>query len=213
MLKENKRTLIITSIVILLPILIGLILWNRFPDSMAVHFGVDNEANGYGSKFFAVFGLPLISLAIQWFAAFITSRDPRKQNISPKIFNLILWIIPVATLYASVVTYSYNLGYKIDITFISELFIGLLLVIIGNFLPKARHNYTVGIRIPWTMDNETNWNKTHRLGGYLWMGIGLLMIILTLCCVMNAAVLFGGIIVAVAVPMVYSFWLHAKKGL
>ena len=65
MLKENKRTLIITSIVTILPILIGVFLWNRLPDVMATHFGINNEANGFSSKVFAVFGLPLLLLALE----------------------------------------------------------------------------------------------------------------------------------------------------
>ena len=85
MLKANRKTLIITSIVTILPMLIGIIYWNRLPDVMATHFGFNNEANGFSSKAFAVFGLPVILLAVLLVGAFITSHDPKKQNISAKI--------------------------------------------------------------------------------------------------------------------------------
>ena len=91
MLKANKKTLIIASIVTIMPLFIGLLFWNRLPDVMATHFGMDNEANGWSSKVFAVFGLPLFLVAMEWIMAAVTSQDPRRQNISPKLFTLILW--------------------------------------------------------------------------------------------------------------------------
>ena len=180
MLKANRKTLIITSIVTILPMLIGVICWNRLPDVMATHFGMNNEANGFSSKAFAVFGLPVILLAVLWVGAFITSHDPKKQNISAKMFSLMLWIVPVLSLVVAAAMYPVNLGYKLDITLFSELLLGLLFIIIGNFLPKARQNYTIGIKIPWTLANEENWNRTHRLAGYLWMICGILMVLISL---------------------------------
>ena len=201
MLKANRKTLIITSIVTILPMLIGIIYWNRLPDMMATHFGFNNEANGFSSKAFAVFGLPVILLAVLWVGAFITSHDPKKQNISAKMFSLMLWIVPVLSLVVAAAMYPVNLGYKLDITLFSELLLGLLFIIIGNFLPKARQNYTIGIKIPWT------------LAGYLWMICGILMVLISLTRFVPAEWLVGIILIMVFVPCIYSFWLHAKKGL
>ena len=156
MLKANRKTLIITSIVTILPMLIGVICWNRLPDVMATHFGINNEANGFSSKAIAVFGVPVFLLAVLWLGAFATSHDPKKQNISQKMFSLVLWIAPVISLAAAATMYPINLGYELDITFIAELLLGLMFIIIGNYLPKARQNYTIGIKIPWTLANEEN---------------------------------------------------------
>ena len=213
MLKANRKTLIITSIVTILPMLIGVICWNRLPDVMATHFGLNNEANGFSSKAFAVFGLPAFLLALLWVGAFVTSRDPKKQNISPKVFSLTLWIVPVLSLFVAAIMYPINLGYKLDVIFFAELLLGLLFIIIGNYLPKARQNYTIGIKIPWTLANEENWNRTHRLAGYLWMIFGILMILIGVTRFVPAAWLIGIILMTVLVPCVYSFWLHARKGL
>lgn len=213
MLKRNRRTLVITSLVILLPIFVGIFFWDQLPDPMATHFGTNNQANGYSGKGFTVFGLPFILLAIHWFCAFITSRDPRKENISNKIFNLVLWIVPLVSLFAMGTTYSFNLGYKIDVSFLSFLLIGCLFTIIGNFLPKARWNYTIGFKLPWTLANEENWNKTHRLAGYLWTLSGIGLVILALSGKPNYWAMLVIILVAVIIPSVYSFWLHDKKGL
>ena len=213
MLRENKRTLIITSIVTVLPALIGVILWNRLPDVMATHFGMNNEADGFSSKVFTVFGLPLFLLAIQWFMAFVMSRDPKQQNISNKMFALALWIIPVVSVYVAAMIYPYSLDYRPDFSFAGGIMMSLLLIIVGNFLPKARQNYTMGIRIPWTLANEENWNRTHRFAGFLWMACGVVMLVLTLCRAVSFAVLIGLIILVSLIPCVYSFWLHEKKSL
>ena len=213
MMKANKKTLIITSIVTILPVLIGIICWNRLPDVMATHFGFNNEANGFSSKAFAVFGLPMILLAVLWVGAFVTAHDPKRQNISPKMFSLMLWIAPVISLVAAATIYPVNLGYELNIAFFSELLLGLMFIIIGNYLPKARQNYTIGIKIPWTLANEENWNRTHRLAGYLWMICGILMILISLTRFVPAEWLVGIFLIMVLVPCIYSFWLHAEKAL
>ena len=213
MMRENKRTLMIASIVTLLPIVIGVIFWNRLPDVMATHFGTDNEANGFSSKAFTVFGIPLICLALLWAGAWVTAHDPRKQYISPKMYRLVLWIVPVISLIVVGTIYPYNLGYEMDIMRISQLVIGILFVIIGNYLPKARRNYTIGIRIPWTLANEENWNRTHRIGGYLWVIGGLFMIIMALTGLGRAGWSIGLIVVIALVPCIYSCWMHVKCGL
>ena len=213
MLKDNKKTLIITSILTILPILIGVVFWNRLPDVMATHFGANNEANGFTSKAFAVFGLPLILLAAEWFGALATSHDPKKQNISPKMFAFVLWIVPVVSLIGAATIYPDNLGYQIEITFIAELLLGVIFIVVGNYLPKARQNYTIGIKIPWTLANEENWNRTHRLAGYLWVIGGILMVIAALTGIAKTQWMIAVFFVLAIVPYVYSYWLHVKRNL
>ena len=88
-----------------------------------------------------------------------------------------------------------------------------MFTIIGNYLPKARQNYTIGIKIPWTLANEENWNRTHRLAGYLWMACGILMIIMCLTRFVPFEWLIGLFLIMVLVPCIYSCWLHVGKGL
>ena len=213
MLKANRKTLIVASIVTILPVLIGILCWNRLPDVMATHFGMNHEADGFSSKAFAVFGLPAVLLALLWLGALVTSQDPKRRNISPKIFSLVLWIVPVISLAAAAGIYAFNLGYELDIAFFAGLPLSLLFIIVGNYLPKVRQNHTIGIKIPWTLANEENWNRTHRLAGYLWMICGILMIPVCLTRFVPAGWLVGVSLIMVLVPCVYSCWLHAKKGL
>ena len=210
MLKANKKTLIIASIVTILPIFIGLLVWDRLPDVMATHFGMDNEANGWSSKAFAVFGLPLFLLAMEWIAAVVTSQDPRRQNISPKMFTLVLWIIPMVSVVCGAAIYTYNLGMKVDISFFAMLFTGLLFIVIGNYLPKARQNYTIGIKIPWTLADEENWNRTHRAAGHLWVAGGILMVLAALTGFSGIRWFFVILAVMTIVPCLYSYWIYAR---
>ena len=210
MLKANKKTLIIASIVTILPILIGLLVWDRLPDVMATHFGMDNEANGWSNKAFAVFGLPLFLLAMEWIAAVVTSQDPRRQNISPKMFSLVLWIIPMVSVVCGAAIYTYNLGMKVDISFFAMLFTGLLFIVIGNYLPKARQNYTIGIKIPWTLADEENWNRTHRVAGHLWVAGGILMVLAALTGFSGIRWFFVILAVMTIVPCLYSYWIYAR---
>lgn len=211
--KKNKKALIIAGILTLLPILIGLYYWDRLPDPMAIHFSFNGTPDGYGSKPLAVFGLPVLLLALEALGIFAISYDPKKKNISPKISSFIIWLIPAISLVVSFLMYSCNLGYKTDITKYCGLLIGILLIVSGNYLPKARQNYTVGIRIPWTLANEENWNRTHRLGGYLFVIGGFLITILSLLGKLSFPAFIIIVLVITLVPILYSWHLHSAKNL
>ena len=210
MIKKNLKVLIITSIVMLLPILAGVVLWDQLPDPMPSHWNAAGEIDGWSSKPFAVFVLPLILLAAQWLCMLGTAADPKKKNHPDKIIHLVLWIIPVLSVVLHAVTYATALGHAVPMEVVMPILIGLIFTIIGNYMPKCKQNYTIGIKIPWTLDNEENWNKTHRFAGWLWTVCGILIMVTGF---------FGGIwvflsitILMVLAPIVYSYILH-RKGL
>ena len=152
MIRHHKKMLVFTSIVTLLPIVIGLLLWKHLPASVAIHFGADGQPNGYSSKIFAVFGLPFILLLLHFSCAVITNIDPKSKNISKKVFRGVLWICPLVSLVVCNMIYVYNLGYLLNTAFIGGLLIGILYLILGNFIPKIKPNYSigfiVGIKLP-----------------------------------------------------------------
>lgn len=207
-LKKYKKTMILTSIVTLLPILIGVLLWKRLPEQIATHFDFEGTPNGWMSRGFTVFGIPLFLLACQWMAAVLTSQDPKRKNMSEKMFKVILWIVPACSLILAVVCYGYALGYETSHGSFGMAFLGIVFLIVGNYLPKCKQNYTMGIKLPWTLYDEENWNHTHRMAGFLWMASGCLMIL-------NIFLewdwlIFAVIAAAVLVPTIYSF-LYYKK--
>ena len=209
MLKKYKSTIILTSAKTLLSIIAGLILWDRLPAEIATHFGTDNQPNGYSSKAFAVFGLPLIILGIHLLCILATNADPKKKNISDKAFATVLWIIPLLSLVLMSMTYAYALGSKIKIGFIIIMFMGILFILLGNYMPKTRQNYTFGLRIPWTLNDEENWVKTHRFAGRI-MVLGGAVICAT-AVFENPWIFFPVVLIMLLVPLAYSYKLYKNK--
>lgn len=147
MIRQHKKMILLTSMITLFPIFIGLLLWKQLPDSMATHWGIDNEPNGYASKTFAVFALPLIMLLGHVVCVIAMNIDPKVKNISDKVYSVMLWIFPLLSLFVCNALYGYNLGYRLDMGFLCGLIIGVLYLILGNFIPKVKPNYTIGFRI------------------------------------------------------------------
>ncbi len=210
MIKKNLKTMILTSVIILMPIVVGLILWDKLPTEMATHFGENGEPNGWSSKPFAVIGMPVVLLAIHWFCVFFTGLDPKKQNISNKMMTLVFWICPVVSIFGCGSTYMYALDNSINTTVMGALLVGCAFLIIGNYMPKVKQSYTLGIKLPWTLHSEENWNRTHRLAGRVWMVVGVLVIVGGF--IEQFWVIFVAIILAAVIPSVYSYLLF-KKGI
>lgn len=212
MLKKNKLTLIITSIITLLPCLFGIIMWNKLPNMMAIHWGPDGNADGFGGKFFAVFALPLIILAIMWICILITAKDNQKVEQNVKPFRLILWIMPTLSCVASSCIYAVALGKEINLGIISPLLLGVMFTAIGNYTPKMKQNRTMGIKIKWTLENEENWNATHRFGGKVWFYGGFAFMLMALLPenIMIYTVLIGMLPLTFA-PMIYSYLYYKKQ--
>ncbi len=209
MIKKNLKMMILTSIVTLIPIVAGLILWNKFPEEVPIHFNAQGEADGWGSKATAIFLMPIVLLVFHWLCAFVTTLDPKNKNITEKNLNLVLWIIPVLSVFESGIIYSFALGYKIDISIIFPIFFGILFIIIGNYIPKCKQNYTIGIKIPWTLESEENWNYTHRLAGKIWFLGGLLIIALSF---LKTVWIFMAItIIMVIIPVIGSYLFYKKE--
>lgn len=209
--KNNyKKTMLLTTLISLIPIVVGVVLWKQLPDTIATHFGSNNEPNGWSSKTFTVFGLPLLMLGIQWFCFFSTYNDPKRKNIDPAIFKKILWLIPVVNLLVMMATYSMALGYDLDIGMIVNLFVGIVFIIMGNYLHKVKQNYTIGIKIPWTLDSKENWNRTNRLAAWLLVLAGMAFLVNSFF--QKVLFMAGVVAVTVCLPMIYSFIL-SKKGI
>ncbi len=210
MLKKNKKLIILTAIITLLPILMGLVLWNQLPDRIATHFDFNGVADGWSSKAFAVFGLPTFLVAAHLLCTFGTAADPRKQNISDKMYRLVLWICPIISLITNCSVYLIALGRKVNIGLICMVLTGIMFIIVGNYLPKCRQNYTMGIKLPWTLADEENWNRTHRMAGWLWMAAGVVFLVIAVTGKMSLVLFLATIIITVLIPTIYSFLYHLK---
>ena len=210
MVKKHFKLLIITSLVILLPILAGVLLWDQLPEQMPIHWNAAGEVDGWSSKLFAVVYMPMILVALQWVCVLATASDPRKKNHGEKILHLVFWLIPVLSVVLFSVTYLSAMSVAVKMDRIMPVLMGLMFTMIGNYLPKCKQNYTIGIKIPWTLNNEENWNKTHRLAGWVWVVCGVAMMCTGF--VGGFMVFFPITLLMIVIPMVYSYILH-RKGL
>ena len=208
--KEYKMSLIAGSILTISPSLAGIVLWNQLPEKIATHFDMHNLANGWSSKPEAVFGLPFLLLLVHLFCVIATSNDPKRKNINRRIFNMILWLIPVVSVITCMSIYAVALGMDIDVGMIANVMVGIIFIILGNYIHKVKQNHTMGIRIPWTLNSEENWNRTNRMAGWVLIVSGVLFLINSL--LLKTEVVLVVILMAVFVPMIYSFILY-KKGI
>ena len=203
--------LVVASVVAMLAI--SAWAWGRVPDDaqIPIHWGIDGQPNGYAPKWVGFLFTPALGLVLGAVFLVIPRIDPRREHL---IASNRAWVaitgsamVLLVLVHAAVVAAA--LGTTFDMGRVVAIVIGGLFVVIGNFLGKTRSNWFMGIRTPWTLSSERSWTKTHRLGGRLFMAVGLLSIVLGL--VTSDQVVFyallPGILVAALVPIVYSYFV------
>lgn len=212
---STRTTTILVLLMILGAAAAGLILWNQLPDQMASHWNVNDEVDGYMPKVWGVFLMPLVSLGLFLLFLVIPNIDPNKANIAEfrESFNLFIVLFVVFMLYVHGLTLAWSLGYtgfRLSTALLPA--VGLLFIFIGFMLRKAKRNFFIGIRTPWTLSSDTVWEKTHQLGAVLFMASGALVFI---------GGLFGGVtafwmllvplIGSVIFLLVYSYVLYQRE--
>ena len=209
---KNKFTIIITSIIVLIPMLVGVAFWDALPEQVAIHWGASGEPDGWCTKAFAVYALPLIMLALHWACLFATRFDKKNRNQNPKMMNITYWLAPAVSWVANGMTYADALGKDIDVIRLLPIIMGALFLLIGNYLPKCTPNRTVGIRIKWTLADEENWNATHRFGGKVWF-IGAIVILASslLPAKISVCAMIAATLAMALAPIVYSYCFYKKK--
>lgn len=176
----TKTTTIIALVLIGLAILVGALLWNQLPDQMASHWNANDEVDGTMPKFWGVFLMPIVTLGMLALFLVLPNIDPLKANIAQfrESFNLFIVLIVAFMLYVHGLTLAWSLGYQ-DFKMSAAMlpFLGVLFIAIGWMLRKAKRNFFIGIRTPWTLSSDTVWDKTHRLGSSLFIASGALAIV------------------------------------
>ena len=164
------RIFIITSIVCLLPIILGVALWDKLPETMAIHFDMYNNPDNFAPRGFVVFGFPLLMVLLQAFCCFVNDINAHKHGERKKFSTITKWIIPVMSGMLYIVTLVYSLGWNLDVRIVAALIVGGMLIVIGNYLPKFDYikNY----------DLETEKaRKINRFIGYETVIMGVMFII------------------------------------
>lgn len=137
--KNSKVTLIITVIICLLPIILGVALYDKLPDPMPIHFGVGDEPDNYGSKNFTLFGIPVIMAVVQFICCFTVDRFSKIKGEKPKIQSVLEWLVPILTVVIYVIMVRAGLGNTSYIGKCVCLMIGILFMVMGNYMPKMSY--------------------------------------------------------------------------
>ncbi|MCB9434034.1 MAG: SdpI family protein [Ardenticatenaceae bacterium] len=209
--KNLRKLLGLTAVTLLLMLLISAWAWGQIPADaqVPVHWNAAGEVDRYGGKVEGLLLSPIITAGLMVLVAFITRIEPRRGNFlqSEKAFTMFWYVLLLFFLMLHVTTTGIALGYNIPLPLVIGVGIGLMFIVLGNFMGKIRSTYTFGIRTPWTLDSDLSWNKTHRLGGKLFMATGALVLLTAVLgsSILMFWVLMGGILITVSVSMVYSY--------
>lgn len=213
--RNEKGTLLIMLAIAVIPLLVTLVVFNRLPDLIPMHWNVSGYVDAYYPKFPWAFSIPVLGMMIVFLMGALPKLDPKRENYDKfksqyqfiKIFMLLFFAV------IQFIILSISLGADfIRVDMIVKLLVGIMFIAFGNLLPKFKHNYFVGIRTPWTIANESVWLKSHRHGGYVWFATGFFLVMLAFIPgTISAAVYFSLILIASFEPMVYSYLCYKKE--
>ena len=208
---EKYRTrAILSTLLVLLPMIMGMIMWEEIPAEVAIHFDMQGNPDGFAGKGSAVFAFPLLMMAVHIFTLFMVFHDPRHEDMGEKLIGLIFWIMPVVSILGSASIVSVAIGMPIDMTSFSYVALGVFYILMGRCMKESGQNFTAGIRTKWTLSSKENWKETHKFAKRLWIITGVMFILNS---VMKASgIVLTGVLVSVIMPVIYSFALY-KNGI
>jgi len=177
---STRLTLSITIVLLAVFLVVGLAAWKFLPDPMASHWNVNDQVDNTMPKFWGVFLMPILAVGMFVLFLVIPHIDPLKANIAQfrQAFNLFIVLILLFLGYIWILSIAWNLGYtnfRMSSAMLPAL--GILFLFIGWLFRRAKRNFFIGIRTPWTLSSETVWDKTHQLGSILFMISGILALI------------------------------------
>jgi len=212
--KINIKILVITGLVCLIPIFFGLYYYNELPDQVAVHFNYNNVPNNFAPKLFAVVGIPFILLLLQIFMCVINDLSEKNREANRKIAMVSKWIIPIVSVVINITVIMFSLGKASNINKPVCIVLGLIFIILVNYLPKTKQNSIIGVRTKYTLSSEEIWQKASRVTGYLMIVFGVLFIASAFFNTIIAVLILIAFVAAMLiVSFVYPVWLAKKSSI
>ena len=207
--RKIDKIMLMTTLLCLLPLALSAFLYERLPSQIPIHFNLAGQADNYAPKVVGAFILPLLLALTNILLQFVLNNDPKHEQGQP-LREMSKWILPILSLLLTPITLFKALGYDVRIEKVAPVLFALLFLVIGNYLPKCKHNYTVGIKVPWTLASEENWNRTHRFAGWLWSVASFFLLVSALS-EWFVPIIFILVIGVMGVgPVVFSFLLYRK---
>jgi uncharacterized membrane protein len=213
LIKATIKTEIIPLLFILIACVSSIYFYKHFPETVPSHWNINGEVDAYSSKTFGAFMLPAISIFMYVLFFFIPYLDPKKDRYAQfeKTYHVFKGILIVFMVTLYLFMGMNGLGYNYPVGTLIPVMIGILFIVLGNYMSKIKPNWFMGIRTPWTLSSEENWNKTHRLGAKIFVIGGILMMGMPLYSplikIIMTAVIIGGLTFG---TIGYSLYLHLK---
>ncbi|MBP0725852.1 SdpI family protein [Bacillus sp. RG28] len=202
-------------LVIISSIVFWLVNFNSLPAQIPVHWDLGGEPDGYSSKLGAFFIFNGFLIFMYLMMLFLPKIDPRKEKYKnfTKAYNMIIFTISLIFFLINIATVLSCLGYNVPIGKIVPILVGILFIVMGNYLPQVKSNYFMGIRTPWTLSNEDIWIKTHRLSGKICFVAGIVIFVSPfLPMYLSTGIIISMIAIVIIIPTAYSYFMF-KKGM
>ena len=211
--KINKISVIFPIILIIVSFLIAIYFYPFLPDQVATHWGSNNQVNGYSSKAFGLFFMPVLSVFLFFLFISLPKIDPYKKNFDQfkKYFQNFINLIFVFFFYVYLITILWNLGFNFNMIQILSPAFAALFYYAGVLMSHAKQNWFVGIRTPWTMSNKLVWDKTHKIGGKLFKLTGLISLLSLILPDLSVFFILVPILFTTVFVFIYSYIEYKKS--
>jgi len=208
-----RKSEITIVIIIALSFILALALMPQMPEKMASHWDLQGRVNGYMPRFWALFLMPMVSLFIFLLFLLVPKIDPLKENIKKfrKYFDSFIVLIIIFLLYVYLLSIAWNLGYRFDMGRLIVPATGLLFYYVGVLLSKAKRNWFIGVRTPWTLSSEKVWDRTNKAGAKLFKVSGLIAFLAIVWPKAALYIIFLPLVLTAVFLVFYSYFLFQKE--
>jgi len=195
-------------VLVMLSAVASIVAYPQLPDRVPTHWGLHGQVDRYGPKWLAVGLFPVFMLVLWGIMRGLPKIDPRRENYVKfqSTYDLLVNAALTMALALQGITIAAAFGVEMPMARVFPLMLGVFFVVLGNALPRARPNWWFGIRTPWTLSNDRVWERTHRVGGYLFVALGIAMVVMIVLPETVALVAMGVLGAATVVStLVYSY--------
>ncbi|MDR6999759.1 SdpI family protein [Neobacillus niacini] len=192
--------------------LVNILVYSKLPEKVPVHWGINGEVNRFGSRLELV-GLGALPVVMFFFLNYLPAIDPKKESykMHKTAYSIINLVIILFLSCINLIAIASALGYHVPMQKVVPMLLGILFIVLGNYMVQIRHNYFVGFRNPWTLASEYVWKKTHRFGGYVLVMIGLISIVASFLGTIGMQLFFAALVIGVVGIYLYSYLLFKKN--